>query len=62
VGSAQHGDAEEDVMVMPLAAHVVAAVARGLLVLLALSRATVTLMVSRPVKSRLTQWMDRMVD
>jgi hypothetical protein len=49
-------------MVMPLAGRVVAAVAGGLLVLLALSSVTVTLIVSRPVKSRLTQWVDQIVN
>ena len=49
-------------MVMPLAARVAAAVAGGLLVLAAVSSVTVTLIVSRPAKSRLTRWVDRMVD
>jgi len=49
-------------MVMPLAGRVAAAVAGGLLVLLAVSSVTVTLIVSRPVNSRLTRWVDRMVD
>jgi len=49
-------------MVMPLAGRVVAAVAGGLLVLVAASSVTVTLIVSRPAKSRLTRWVDRMVD
>jgi hypothetical protein len=49
-------------MVMPLAGRVAAAVAGGVLVLAALSSVTVTLIVSRPVKSRLTRWVDRMVD
>ncbi len=49
-------------MVMPLAGRVVAAVAGGLLVLVAVSSVTVTLIVSRPVSSRLTWWVDRMVD
>ena len=49
-------------MVMPLAGRVAAAVAGGLLVLVAVSSVTVTLIVSRPVKSRLTRWVDRMVD
>ena len=49
-------------MVMPLAARVAAAVAGGLLVLLAVSSVTVTLIVSRPAKNRLTRWVDRMVD
>jgi hypothetical protein len=49
-------------MVMPLAARVVAAVAGGLLVFAAASSVTVTLIVSRPVKSRLTRWVDQAVD
>jgi hypothetical protein len=49
-------------MVMPLAVRVVAAVAGGLLVLVAASSVTVTLIVSRPVKSRLTQGVDKLVD
>ena len=49
-------------MVMPLAGRVLAAVAGGLLVLVAVSSVTVTLIVSRPVNSRLTRWVDRMVD
>ena len=49
-------------MVMPLAGRVVAAVAGGLLVLVAVSSVTVTLIVSRPVKSRLTRWVDQMVN
>jgi hypothetical protein len=49
-------------MVMPLAVRVVAAVAGGLLVLVAVSSVTVTLIVSRPVNSRLTRWVDQMVD
>ncbi len=49
-------------MVMPLAARVAAAVVGGLLVLAAVSSVTVTLIVSRPAKSRLTRWVDRMVD
>ncbi len=52
----------ETVMVMPLAGRVAAAVAGGLLVLAAVSSVTVTLIVSRPAKSRLTRWVDRMVD
>ena len=51
-GSGQPGDAEEDAMVMPLAGRVAAAVAGGVLVLVAVSSVTVTLIVSRPVKSR----------
>ena len=49
-------------MVMPLAGRAVAAVAGGLLVLAALSSVTETLIVSRPVNSWLTRWVDRMVD
>ncbi len=49
-------------MVMPLAGRVVAAVAGGLLVLLAVSSVTVTLIVSRQVNSLLTRWVDRAVD
>src|SRR5260370_28491116 len=49
-------------MVTPLAGRVAAAAAGGLLVLAAVSSVTVTLIVSRPVKSRLTRWVDRMVD
>ena len=49
-------------MVMPLAGRVAAAVAGGLLVLAAVSSVTVTLIVSRSAKSRLTRWVDRMVD
>src|SRR3984893_17055697 len=49
-------------MVVPLAGRVVAAAAGGLLVLVAVSSVTVTLIVSRPVKSRLTQWVDQIVD
>jgi hypothetical protein len=37
----------------------VAAVVGGLLVLVAVSSVTVTLIVSRPVNSRLTRWADR---
>jgi hypothetical protein len=49
-------------MVMPLAGRVVAAVAGGLLVFVAGSSVIVTLIVSRPVKSRLTRWVDQAVD
>ena len=49
-------------MVMPLAGRAAAAAAGGLLVLVAVSSVTVTLIVSRPVNSRLTRWVDRMVD
>jgi hypothetical protein len=49
-------------MVMPLAVRVVAAVAGGLLVLASVSSVTVTLIVPRSVNSRLTQWVDQLVD
>ncbi|MGH3069568.1 MAG: hypothetical protein ACRDOH_24665 [Streptosporangiaceae bacterium] len=49
-------------MVMPLAGRVVAAVIGGLLVLASVSSVTGTLIVSRSVSSRLTRWVDRMVD
>ena len=49
-------------MVVPLAGRAVAAVAGGLLVLWTLSSVTVTLIVSRPVTSRLTRWVDLTVD
>ena len=49
-------------MVMPLAGRVVAAVAGGLLVLVAVSSVTVTLIRSRPVRSRRTRWVDQIVD
>jgi hypothetical protein len=49
-------------MVTPLAGRVLAAVVGGLLVLVALSSVTETLIVSRSVNSRLTRWVDRMVD
>jgi len=49
-------------MVMPLAVRVVAAVVGGLLVLAAMSSLTVTLIVSRPGNSRLTRWVDELVD
>src|SRR5580704_16068602 len=62
VGSGQPGDVKGDAMVMPLAARVVAAVAGGLLVLVAVSSVTVTLIVSRPVNSRLTRWVDQIVN
>ena len=48
-------------MVTPLAGRVAAAVAGGALVLVAVSSVTVTLIVSRPVKTELTRWVDRMV-
>src|ERR1700678_684956 len=46
-------------MVMPLAGRVVAAVIGGLLVLTAGSSVVGTLVVTRPVSSRLTGWVDR---
>ena len=46
----------------PLAVRAAAAVAGGLLVLAAVSSVTVTLIVSRPAKSRLTRWVDQLVD
>jgi len=49
-------------MVMPLAGRVVAAVIGGLLVLTSASSVTGTLIVSRPVSSNLTGWVDRVVD
>src|SRR5271170_7204927 len=49
-------------MVMPLAARVVAAVIGGLLVLTSVASVTGTLIVSRSVSSRLTRWVDRVVD
>ena len=49
-------------MVMPLAGRVVAAVIGGLLVLASASSVTGTLIVSRPVSSNLTGWVDRVVD
>jgi hypothetical protein len=49
-------------MVMPMAGRVVAAVAGGLLVLVAVSSVTLTLIVSRQVNSRLTRWVDQLVD
>ncbi len=49
-------------MVMPLAGRAVAAVIGGLLVLVSVSSVTGTLIVSRSVSSRLTQWVDRIVD
>jgi hypothetical protein len=49
-------------MVVPLAARSAAAVVGGMLVLSALSSVTLTLIVSRPVNSRLTRWVDRSVD
>jgi hypothetical protein len=49
-------------MVMPLAGRVVAAVIGGLLVLTSASSLIGTLVVTRSVGSRLTWWVDRMVD
>ena len=49
-------------MVMPLAGRAVAAVVGGLLVLVAVSSVTVTLIVSRPVNSLLTRWVDQMIE
>jgi hypothetical protein len=49
-------------MVVPLAGRVAAAVVGGLLVLVVWSSVTGTLIVSRPVSSRLTRWVDRTVD
>jgi len=49
-------------MVMPLAGRVVAAVIGGLLVLAVWHSVTGTLIVSRPVRSPLTMWVDDCVD
>jgi hypothetical protein len=49
-------------MVMPLAGRAVAAVIGGLLVLATVSSVTGTLIVSRSVSSRLTRWVDRIID
>ena len=49
-------------MVMPMAGRVVAAVIGGLLVIVAAQSVTGTLIVSRPVSSRMTRWVDRLVD
>jgi hypothetical protein len=49
-------------MVMPLAGRVVFAVIGGLLVLTSASSVTGTLIVTRSVSSRLTRWVDRVVD
>jgi hypothetical protein len=49
-------------MVMPLAGRVVFAVIGGLLVLVSASSVTGTLIVTRSVSSRLTRWVDRVVD
>jgi hypothetical protein len=47
---------------MPLAGRVLAAVIGGLLVLTSVSSVTGTLIVSRPFSSRLTRWVDLVVD
>jgi hypothetical protein len=49
-------------MVMPMAGRVVAAVIGGLLVLSSMSSVIGTLIVPRPVSSRLTRWVDQVVD
>jgi hypothetical protein len=49
-------------MVMPMAGRVLAAVVGGLLVLTSVSSVTGTLIVSRPVSSRLTKWVDQVID
>ena len=49
-------------MVMPMAGRVAAAVIGALLVLASVSSVTGTLIVSRSVSSRLTRWVDRIVD
>jgi hypothetical protein len=49
-------------MVMPMAGRVVAAVIGGLLVLTSISSVIATLIVPRPVSSRLTRWIDQTVD
>ncbi len=49
-------------MVMPLAGRVVAAVIGGVLVLVSGASVTGTLIVSRSISSRLTRWVDRLVD
>jgi hypothetical protein len=49
-------------MVMPLAGRVVAAVIGGLLVLVSVSSVTGTLIVSRPISSHLTRWVDETID
>src|ERR1700758_3590295 len=49
-------------MVMPLAGRVLFAVIGGLLVLVSASSVTGTLIVTRSVSSRLTRWVDRVVD
>src|SRR6516165_1484027 len=49
-------------MVMPLAGRVVFAVIGGLLVLFSAASVTGTLIVTRSVRSRLTRWVDHVVD
>jgi len=49
-------------MVMPIAGRIVAAVIGALLVLTSASSVTGTLIVTRSVSSRLTRWVDRIVD
>ena len=49
-------------MVMPMAGRVLAAVIGGLLVLWSMSSVTATLIVTRSASSRLTRWVDRVVD
>ncbi len=49
-------------MVMPLAGRMVAAVIGGLLVLVSVSSVTGTLIVSRPISSHLTRWVDQTID
>jgi hypothetical protein len=49
-------------MVVPMAGRVAAAVLGGLLVLTSVSSLAGTLIVPRPVSSRLTHWVDRIID
>ncbi len=49
-------------MVMPMTGRVAAAVIGGILVLASVSSVTGTLIVTRSVSSRLTRWVDRIVD
>jgi hypothetical protein len=49
-------------MVIPLAGRIAAAIIGGLLVVLTCSSVTGTLIVSRSVSSRLTRWVDQIVD
>ncbi|HEY1627629.1 MAG TPA: hypothetical protein VGG16_27955 [Streptosporangiaceae bacterium] len=49
-------------MVMPQAGRIVAAVIGGLLLIAAAHSVTGTLIVSRPVSSRMTRWVDQAVD